>query len=113
MNCHRDHWPELETLVVNIKLLFCINLVQEYFNAEIGAISISFVGLIHGRLLVNAWEEGIENTEDQVAYYSYIVGLHRISGRPDIRPFLISGIRPDIRFRLPDIRSDIRLEKLF
>jgi len=22
----------------------------------------------------------------------------------DIRPFLISGIRPDIRFRLPDIR---------
>jgi len=23
---------------------------------------------------------------------------------PDIRPFLISGIRPDIRFRLPDIR---------
>ena len=23
---------------------------------------------------------------------------------PDIRPFLISGIRPDIRFHLPDIR---------
>ena len=28
---------------------------------------------------------------------------------PDIRPFLISGIRPDIRFHLPDIR----LEELF
>ena len=24
----------------------------------------------------------------------------------DIRPFLISGIRPDIRFRLPDIRPE-------
>ena len=23
---------------------------------------------------------------------------------PDIRPFLVSGIRPDIRFHLPDIR---------
>ena len=37
------------------------------------------------------------------------VGLYRISGWPDIRPFLISGIRPDIRFHLPDIRPDIRL----
>ena len=25
---------------------------------------------------------------------------------PDIRPFLISGIRPDIQFRLPDIRLE-------
>ena len=39
-------------------------------------------------------------------YYlsTYLLGLHRISGRPDIWLFLISGIRPDIRFRLPDIR---------
>ena len=63
---------------MNIKLLFCINLVQEYFYAKIGTISISFVGLIHGRLLVNAWEEGIENTEDQVAYYSYIGALYLV-----------------------------------
>jgi hypothetical protein len=35
--------------------------------------------------------------------------MHRISGRPDIRPFLISGIRPD-QIALPDIRPspDIR-----
>ena len=39
----------------------------------------------------------------------FCVGLYRISGWPDIRPFLISGIRPDIRFHLPDIRPDIRL----
>ena len=36
----------------------------------------------------------------------YKLGLHRISGRPDIRPFFISGIRSDIRFRLPDIRLE-------
>ena len=30
---------------------------------------------------------------------------------PDIRPFLISGIRPDIRFRLPDIRLALMLTK--
>ena len=34
---------------------------------------------------------------------------------PDIRPFLKSGIRPDIQFRLPDMRpdKDIRPEKNF
>ena len=31
-----------------------------------------------------------------------ILELTRVA--PDIRPFLISGIRPDIRFRLPNIR---------
>ena len=40
------------------------------------------------------------------------LGLHRISGlpdiRPDIRPFLLSDIRPDIRLQVPDIRPDIR-----
>ena len=37
------------------------------------------------------------------------LGVYQISGWPDILTFLISGIRPDIRFRLPDIR----LEKAF
>ena len=35
---------------------------------------------------------------------NFNLGLHRIS-------FFISGIRLDIRFRLPDIQPDIRLEK--
>ena len=41
--------------------------------------------------------------------HCYKVGLYRISGLPDIQPFLISGIRPDIRFHLPDIRPDYRI----
>ena len=40
----------------------------------------------------------------QYRYAKLQLEWHRISGRPDIRPFLISGIRPDIRFRLPDIQ---------
>ena len=36
--------------------------------------------------------------------HRYLLGLHRISGLPDIRPFLLSGIRPDIR---PDIRLQV------
>ena len=36
------------------------------------------------------------NTEGLVCVYIRVA--------PDIRPFFISGIRPDIRFRLPDIR---------
>ena len=38
--------------------------------------------------------------------WSYLrrLGLYRISGWPDIRPFFISGIRPDIWLHLPDIR---------
>ena len=40
------------------------------------------------------------------------LGMHRISGlpdiRPDIRPFLLSSIRPDIRFLVRDIRPDTR-----
>jgi len=44
----------------------------------------------------------------------------RIRVVPDIRPFFISSIRPDIRlyspdirFHSPDNRTDIRLEKMF
>ena len=40
--------------------------------------------------------------------HRYLLGLHRISGLPDIRPFLLSGIRPDIRLQVPDIWPDIR-----
>ena len=32
------------------------------------------------------------------------LGLYPISGPPDIRPFLVSGIWPGIQFHLPDIR---------
>ena len=36
--------------------------------------------------------------------YIFRLGLHRISGWPQIRPFLKSGIVADIRFHLLDIR---------
>jgi len=34
------------------------------------------IGLIHGRLLVNAWEEGIENTEDQAVSLTMVAVQH-------------------------------------
>ena len=44
---------------------------------------------------------------DRTYSHRPLIGLHRISGLPDIRPFLLSGIRPDIRLQVPDIRPII------
>ena len=49
--------------------------------------SLNFLGWIN----IGTWNE------QKLVWIFIYLGLHRISGQPDIRPFLVSGIRPDIR----------------
>ena len=63
-------------------------------------------GLDLGELGVEAVDEplSLKTTENNMKLIQCKLGLQNCRVVPDIRPFLISGIRPDIRFHLPYIR---------
>ena len=49
--------------------------------------------------LIEAFYKYVQKQEGESVYVMFMIRV-----APDIRPFLISDIMPDIRFHLPDIR---------